>query len=413
MKLKKKSKINFFNKIVNKVKNFYQKKILKNRMRFNFRETIMYMLITFAFGMIIGGIIMYGKGSFSSKTSLSLNEFIATFNEISSSYYQDVDDDKLLEAGISGMISYLGDPYATYMNKEEASSFTEDVDGTYSGIGAEVKYNDNKVTLGRIFDESPASKAGLKEGDILIKVNGESIEGKSLTFVANAVKGEPGTDVVLTIIRDKKEMEFTIKRGTVDSISVISEMIEKENKKIGYIYMSIFAANTYDQFKKELESLEEKKIDSLIIDLRSNQGGYLTTVTNIISLFVKKGEPIYQLKTKDKVEIVYDKTEESRSYPIVLLVNSSSASASEVLTGALKETYNAKIVGTTTYGKGKVQKVTTLSNGSIVKYTYQEWLTPKGNYIDKVGITPDYEIKYVYDEKIDNQKEKAIEILLK
>ena len=413
-KNKKSKKTNFFLRIKSNIINFYQKKIRKSKIKFNMMETVVFMLIVFAFGLIIGGIIMYGKGAFSG-SSTSLNEFVTAYNEIVNSYYQDVDGDKLLEAGISGMMNYLGDPYSSFMNKEVAETFNESIEGTYQGIGAEIKYGSkNEVLIGRVFENSPAEQAGLKENDILLKVNGEDISKKSLSQIADTVKGETGTKVNITIKRNEEEKELVLTRGSVDSISVTSELIEKDNKKIGYLLISIFASNTASQFEKELEKLESQSIDSLIIDVRGNSGGYLTTVTDIISTFIKKGEPIYQLKTKEEVEIVYDKTDESRNYPIVVLANSGSASASELLVGALKEIYGAKIVGTKTFGKGKVQKVSTLSNGAIVKYTYQEWLTPKGNYIDQKGIEPDIEEKFIYNQEknSDNQKDKAIEIIL-
>ncbi len=398
--------------LISKIKKFYNKKIINNKLKFNFKEITIYMLVTFGFGLIIGGIVMYGKGGYKS-SSLALNEFISVYDEISNSFYKDVNNDELLENGIKGMIRYLGDPYSAYMDSSTANDFNEDVEGIYHGIGAEIKYDNKEVLIGRVFENSPAEKGGLKENDKLLKVNGESIKGMSLNKISSIVKGENGTNVSLTIERDGNELELELTRGDVDSVSVTSELIEKEERKIGYIYISIFAANTYPQFEKELNKLEEKGIDSLIIDVRNNQGGYLTTVTDIISLFIGKDKPIYQLKTKDNIEIVKDKTKEERTYPIVLLANSSSASASEVLIGALKESYGATLVGTKTFGKGKVQKVMTLSNGAMYKYTYQEWLTPNGNYIDEKGIDPDVEIKYEYNEKkTDNQKDKAIEVIL-
>lgn len=391
---------------------FYNKKIKKNKVKYTMTETIIFMIIVFGLGLIVGGIIMYGKKAFN-KSTISLNEFTSTYNEIVDNYYQDIDEEKLLEAGISGMIKYLGDPYSTYMNKETAEDFNEDVDGTYQGIGAEIKYNEDKLPIiGKVFSNSPAEKAGLQENDIIYKVNGEDVTKKSLSEIAEVVKGEQGTDVNITIKRDNEEKELVLTRGVVDTVSVTSEIIEKNGKKIGYLYISIFASNTTKQFKSELEKLEKDGIESLIIDVRGNSGGYLTTVTDIISLFVKKGEAIYQLKTKEKVEVVYDNTDELRHYPVVILADGSSASASEVLVGAFSETYKAKIVGTKTYGKGRVQKVYTLSSGALLKYTYQEWLTPKGNYIDKKGITPDVEVEYKYiDEGNDSQKNKAIEVL--
>ena len=410
--MKKNNKNGFFSKI----SDFYQKKVKKSKLKFSMLETVVLMLIVFALGLVIGGVIMYGKGIYSS-SSISLNEFVSTYNEIVDSYYEEVDKDKLLEAGISGMVRYLGDPYSTYMSKDTAEDFNEEIEGTYQGIGAEIKYNDkNEPTFGRIFESSPAEAAGIKENDRLLKVNGEDVTKKSLSDIANMVKGDKGTEVTLTIMHEKEEKEVVVKRGVVDNISVTSEIIEKNNKRIGYLYISVFASNTNDQFKKELLKLEKDNIDSLIIDVRGNTGGYLTSVEDMIKLFIKKDEVIYQLKTKNKIDIVKDDTDESRDYPIVVLTDGASASASELLAGALKETYHATLVGTKTFGKGKVQKVTTLSSGALFKYTFQEWLTPNGNYIDEKGIEPDVEIKYEYDEKKpekDNQKEKAIEVISK
>lgn len=400
--------------IKTRIINFYNKKIKKSKVKFTMSETILFMIVVFGLGLIVGGVIIYGKKAFSSST-ISLNEFTSTYNEIVDNYYQEIDKDKLLEAGISGMIKYLGDPYSTYMNKEDAEDFNEDVDGTYQGIGAEIKYNSDKLPIiGEVFENSPAIKAGLMENDILLKVNGEDITKKSLSEIADAVKGEKGTTVNITIKRDGEEKEIVLTRAVVDNISVTSEIIEKNGKKIGYIYISIFASNTTKQFENELKILEEDKIDSLIIDVRGNSGGYLTTVTDIVSLFIKKNEVIYQLKTKEKVEIIKDKTDDSRNYPVVIIADNASASASEVLVGAFSETYKAKVVGTRTFGKGRVQKVFTLSSGALFKYTYQEWLTPNGNYIDQVGITPDIEVEYKYiDDGKDTQKDKAIELLSK
>lgn len=410
----KKKKKNPLKSIKNTIVKFYRNKIKKNKTKFNMLETIIFMLIVFAFGLIIGGIIMYGKGSLY-KSSNSLNEFIMSYNEIKDSYYQEVDDEELLEAGIKGMIKYLGDPYSTYMDKDTALEFNDDVEGTYQGIGAEIRFNDDKkVVFGNIFEGSPAEKAGIKENDILLEVEKKDVSKMGLSEIADIVKGKKDTKVTIKILRDNEEKEITVMRGVVDNISVTSEIIERNNKKIGYIYIAVFASNTTKQFEKKLLELESRKIDSLIIDVRGNSGGYLTTVSDIISLFIKKGEPIYQLKTKDKVEIKYDETTDERHYPIVVLADGASASASELLVSALQEVYQAKIVGTKTFGKGKVQKVTTLSSGAIYKYTHEEWLTPKGNYIDGVGISPDIEEKYVYSEEgKDNQKEKAIDILSK
>lgn len=404
---------NIFKSTIEKIKKFYDKKVLKNKKKFNMRETLGFMLITFSFGLVLGGIIMYGNGMFG--TNSFLYEFASAYNELVNSYYEDVDKDKLLESGISGMMRFLGDPYTTFMSKESAEAFNASVEGKYYGIGAEIKFDDKgeHVYIGQVFEDSPASKVGLMEGDELIKVENNEIKGQSLAKIASLVKGQEGTYVNITVIREKQEQEFKIERGPINSISVTSKIINRDDNRIGYLAISVFANNTYDQLRKELDKLEKEGIDSLIIDVRGNSGGYLTSVTDIISLFTKKGDVIYQLKTKDKIELIKDETKESRDYKIVMLVDQYSASASEVLTGALKETYGAKVVGVKTYGKGKVQRVSTLSNGAMIKYTYQEWLTPKGNYIDEEGIEPDETILYTYDEKVaDSQLEKAIELIM-
>ena len=356
---------------------------------------------------------MYGKGNFSDNALL--HEFASTYNEILDSYYKDVDKDKLLESGISGMMGYLNDPYTTFMSKETAEMFNDDVEGIYHGIGTEIKYNEEEkiILIGKVFDDSPAFKAGLKENDILLRVNNEDVSGKSLNDVASIVRGEDNTTVNIVVLRDGKEKEFVVTRGKVDNISVLGKSYDIGDKKIGYLGITTFANNTYKQFKKELEELEKNKINSLIIDVRGNSGGYLTSVTDIISLFTQKGDIIYQLKVKDNTGIIKDKTDEKRDYPIVVLVDSSSASASEVLAGALQETYGATIVGTKTFGKGKVQKVRVLSNGSLIKYTYQEWLTPNGNSIDNKGITPNDIVEYAYNTETgeESQLERAFRIL--
>ena len=397
--------------------NSLKKKIMKGKNKFNIVEAISFMVVTFALGMIVGGIIMYGKGSYKGSVSSSLDDFIATYNDILENYYQPVDADELLSAGIYGMVNYLGDPYSVYMDEDETREFNLVLDGTYSGIGAEIQYQDEteEIKVINVYPNTPAEKAGIKEEDIIVKVNGAEVKGKNATEVSQIVRGSEGTDVILTIRRDKEEKEVTITRGSVDIPSVTSEIIEKNNKKIGYIYVTIFAENTDAQFKSEVEKLEKENIDSLIIDLRQNSGGHLKTVTNMISMFIKKDEIIYKLKTKDNVEDFKDETEEHRTYPIAVIIDNGSASASEVFTAALKEKYGATVIGETSYGKGKVQKAYNLSNGGMIKYTYQEWLTPEGNYIDQEGIKPNIEVKYSLGDKdkYDSQVLKAIDEMSK
>ena len=384
--------------------------------RFNYMETVALMLITAMFGMLIGGILMYKKGSLNTGIKKELNEFVNTYTEILNEYYEEIPENELLEAGIKGMISYLGDPYSVYMDEETAVAFNEKVNGEYVGIGTEiVQYSDGKIEFINVYETGPAYKAGIRKNDILIKVADQSVLEMEITEVSNLVKGENGTKVKITVLRGEEELSFDVKRENIDITSVSSKLIEVDNKKLGYIQIDIFAANTKEQFEKELEKLEDKKIDSLIIDVRNNSGGYLTVVSDILSMFLEKGELVYQLKTKEEIEKIYDKSEEKREYQIVVLVNGSSASASELLASALKESYKADIVGTLTYGKSKVQKTQELNNGGTIKFTFQEWLTPKGESVDGKGLEPDHIVSYVPSEEkngYDSQLQKAINLLI-
>lgn len=408
-------------KIVNKLKNIKNKlseyfKFLDKKKNFNLMEVIVLMIIVGIFGMFAGGILMYGKGALNTGIKKELNEFVDTYTEILNEYYKEVEEDGLLEAGINGMVDYLGDPYSVFMDYETSVAFNEKVSGEYIGIGVQITmYQDGKIEVSEAYTDGPAYEAGIRDKDVLIKVEDTLVKDMTLDEVSSLVKGEKGTVVKLTVSREEKELEFEVERKNIDIESVSKELIEYENQKIGYLTIDIFAANTYEQFETKLKELENENIDSLIIDIRGNSGGYLSTVTNIISLFLEKGDLIYQLKTKDKVEKIYDKTKEKRDYEIAILVNSGSASASEVLTAALMENHDAYVVGTTTYGKSKVQKTHELSNGTSIKYTFQEWLTPSGDSVGEKGITPEYKVVYNknLEDEYDSQLKKALDLLSK
>ena len=270
-----------------------------------------------------------------------------------------------------------------------------------------------------MFKDSPAEKAGLKVGDIIIKIDGEDFVGKSSTDMSNYVKFSKNSKVVLTIIRDEETMELDVERKKIEIPYVSGEVITKDDMKIGYIDISLFSSTIYDQFKRELEKLEKENISGLVIDVRGNSGGYLSGVTDILNLFLKKGDVIYQLENGNKKQIKKDTTKEKRDYPVAVLVNGGSASASEILASAIKESYNGFVVGTKTYGKGTVQQTTTLPDGSMVKYTVQKWLTPNGNWVNEVGVEPtdtvELDISYAENPIMenDNQLQKALELVTK
>lgn len=402
-----------FQNVKNKVKTSI--KFVSKKNQYNFMEVVAIMIITTIFGMFLGGILMYRKGSLNMGIKKELNEFLDTYTEILNEYYEEIPENELLEAGVKGMIGYLGDPYSVYMDKDTSIAFNEKINGEYVGIGTEIiQYSDGKIEFNDVYEDGPAYEAGIRNKDILIKVDDVDISDKTLTEVSSLVKGKAGTKVRITVLRDDEEKTFEVKRKSIDITSVTSDIIEYKNSKVGVLTISLFAANTDLQFEKELKELEKKKIDSLIIDVRGNSGGYLNVVSDILSHFIKKGELLYQLKTKDEIEKIYDKTEDKRNYKVAVLVNGGSASASELLASCMKDTYKAYTVGTVTYGKSKVQKTQDLSNGATIKFTFQEWLMPSGESVGGKGMEPEYVVPYESNDtehEYDSQMQKALDLL--
>lgn len=388
---------------------------------FSYPEMVIIMIIAILFGFLIGNVVSFTKKeTTNSSVPSELKEFVDTYNDIVNNYYDKVNKEELIDAGIKGMINYLDDPYATYFDGTSSTNFNQTLEGNYEGVGIEVTLDNNKVKITKVFADTPAKKAGLKVGDYITKVNGESVEGKSLSDVVSLIKNAKNKEVEITITRDNQEKAMKVTRTTVDMPYTSSKVYEENGKKIGYLKIEMFSNNITKQVKKELESLKKKNIDKLVIDVRDNPGGYLTQVTEILSLFMTKKDVIYQLQTKNNKEKVYSTSSKATySYPVVVLINENSASASEILASAFKETYNAEIVGVNSYGKGTVQKTGDLNNGDTIKYTVQKWLTPKGNWINEKGVTPTKEVKLelkeneILTEDNDNQLKAAIELASK
>lgn len=379
-------------------------------------EVIIIIIISVVFGCILGSVITLNRGG--NKVSNSeLEEFTTTYNSIITNYYKDVDKNKLVNAAIEGMVNYLDDPYSVYMNEKETENFNETIDGEYKGIGATITSIGGKVQVVSIFENSPASKAGLRPNDIIVGVNGKSIKDKDLDDIVKMIKSKKESK--LKINRDGTTKNIIVQLGDVEIPSISSDIINKNNKRVGVINISVFAANTYEQFNKELKKLEKNKIDSLIIDVRNNAGGHLGQVSKILSLFMDKKKVIYQIESKGKKTKYYSIGKENKKYMIGILVNGSSASASEILAAAMKESYGATIIGTKTYGKGTVQKEYILNSGASIKYTVEGWLTPKGNSINGKGITPNVIVELNDDyynnpsNDTDNQLQEALNILTK
>jgi len=388
---------------------------------FSYPEMVIIMIIAILFGFLIGNVVSFTKKeTTSSSVPSELKEFVDTYNDIVNNYYDKVNKEELIDAGIKGMINYLDDPYATYFDGTSSTNFNQTLEGNYEGIGIEVTLDNNKVKITKVFADTPAKKAGLKVGDYITKVNGESVDGKSLSDVVSLIKNAKNKEVEITITRDEQEKTMKVTRTTVDMPYTSSKVYEENGKKIGYLKIEMFSNNITKQVKRELASLKKKNIDKLVIDVRDNPGGYLTQVTEILSLFMTKKDVIYQLQTKNNKEKVYGTSSKATyNYPVVVLINENSASASEILASAFKETYNAEIVGVNSYGKGTVQKTGDLNNGDTIKYTVQKWLTPKGNWINEKGVTPTKEVKLelkeneTLTEDNDNQLKTAIELASK
>ena len=395
-----------------------------NGKQFKLSEVIILIVVTLIIGMILGlsifKVLSTGDGViYNSSDDEYLSKFIENYNYIVDNYYGDLDKNKLIDSAISGMLDSIDDPYTTYIDESSSNSFNTTLEGSFQGIGVEVvNDSDNNIVVYRVLDDSPASRAGIRSMDILKSINGESLVGVSTSDFVSKVRNSDLSSFDLILLRDNEEVSVKVDRELVTIKSVESEIIERESKKIGYIYMSIFANNSYSQFKNELNSLEKSGIDSLIIDVRSNTGGHLTAVENILSLFLDSSHVIYQTEDKNGVVKAYSHGSVTKGYPIVVLTNEASASASEILAAAMSEEYGAKIVGKHTYGKGTVQELKTLPDGEQYKFTTKKWLTPNGTWINGVGVSTDIYVEFnkdYYDNPThdnDRQLQAAIEALL-
>lgn len=421
----KKKITNFFDNIKKKFKstkrNNKLKKLFGNRSEDGFStfEVVLIIFISVLFGVIVGCIIsVSNNGLVGSEVSTELQEVITTYDNILNEYYGEVEESDLMNAAISGMVSILDDPYSTYMDSNDTYSFNQSVDGEYVGLGITITWLDGICTITEVVEDSPAEKKGLEVGDVLVAVDDIDVTSSTLDEISSLLAGAEGASVKVTVERGEERKDFTIKRAVIEIKSVYSKTIESGMKKMGYIQIDNFASNTAEQFSENLEELESQDIDSLIIDVRCNSGGRLSQVNAIMDEFLGKNVVIYQIETKGEIEEIKTSDKTKRSYPVVVLVNEGSASASEILATAFNDNYKkATIVGTTTYGKGTIQKAVELSSGASLKYTTQRWLTSKGEDLQGVGLTPDVVVEQsaeYYNESTsenDAQLLKAIEIL--
>lgn len=359
----------------------------KNKVTFGLFEVIVFLMafsiIACLLGYVIGNQNKKESPSKAVTESKELQTFIDQYNYILDNYYGDIDKEKLIQSAIGGMLSSL-DEYSGLLDNS-SNSFNITLEGSYEGIGIEIS-NDTQgnIVIRKVYEDTPAAKAGLQANDIITKFNELELTGKASSELVNLIQGVER--MRLTIQRGSETLEVKVVREAITLKSVNYGMLEN---KIGYIQISIFANNTYAQFKEALESLERDGMEKLIIDVRGNGGGYLSSVDRMLGLFMDSSHVIYQTEVKDKVEKFYSKGKTNKEYPIVILQNRGSASASEILTSSLKENLNAYIIGDRSYGKGTVQELQSAEGVGQYKFTTKKWLTPNGNWIHEKGIEPD------------------------
>ena len=323
-------------------------------------------------------------------------------------YLYDFTDDDIYEGSLKGMFANLGDPYTAYYSPDEFSKLMETLNGRYQGIGVSVQASkEGYIKAISVFDNSPAKEAGIMPGDYITKVNGTAFGADQLEEAVAEIKGEPGTSVNITILRtdeetnNSKEFDVDVKRADVSIDTIDDDIVEVDGKKIGYIHIKAFDDVTWNDFSESFNRLKNEGIDGLVLDVRNNPGGALEVVINIADTFLDEGT-IVKTKEKDGKEIVEKSDSDYDDIPLTIIQNENSASASEILAGALKDRGRAKVIGSQSFGKGVVQKIFNLQNGAGAKITISEYFTPNGTQINKVGVTPD--IKVEADEDFDISK---------
>ncbi len=361
------------------------------------------------------------------KKEVDFKVFWQAWNVIQSKYIdRPVGETKLFYGALNGMVAALGDPFSTFLEPKSADDFTKELAGRFEGVGMEIGIRNDVLTVISPLPGTPADKAGIRPADVIVEIDGVSTEGMDLNEAVNRIRGPKGTQVVLKVYRKKtgKFLELPIVRDTIKIVSVKYELLTKEkyeqlgDKRVALIKITNFNADTAERFKQAVQQVEADKPDGLILDLRGDPGGYLDVAIQIADWWLEPGEVVVMEKfADDKVKShlanyapVLDK------YKTVVLVNGGSASASEILSGALQDYKKAILIGEKTFGKGSVQELETLDDGSAIKITIARWLTPQGRVIDKEGIEPDIKVEMTeedYNNFLDPQLDSAVEYFVR
>lgn len=387
-------------------------------------RTIMLIIVVALVTFVITSTFLYNKlgtGSNFLNTSISgvnselIKKIYTVKSILDNKYVSAINEEDLINSAIKGYVSGVGDPYTEYFTKEEMEEFYTDIEGNYVGIGIYMVQNTETNTVVVLYpiEGSPAEKAGLQSGDIIKKVDGIEFTSEDFDEISKSIKGEEGTKVTLEIERDGKTLTFEIERKRIELYPIESELLENN---IGYINITSFDSDCAKEFKETYENLAKANITSLIIDLRNNGGGIVEETLQIADYILDKNQVMLITKDKDGDEKIEKSTKKPIiNVPIVVLTNGNSASASEILAGALKDNNKATIVGEKTFGKGVIQELLTLNDGSGIKVTVEEYYTPNRNKINGIGITPDVEISssqnVIVEMEQDTQLQEAIKIL--
>lgn len=375
--------------------------------KFSMLEVVLLLFVTLVFGVMIGYFATFNRVT----TKVAPHSLISeVYDSLLNNYYKDVDIENLDKAAIKGIIDYLDDEYTFELEDSQYNELKEQINGYFCGIGVTVTYENDKLTIIKVLEDSAAHNVGLEVDDIITHVDGIKIDSENYI---NLIKGKCGTKVSLHVLRGEDKLIFNIVREAVTLEHINSQYFDVNDKYVGYIDVDVFSYNSFDLFKKHLNRLEDKDIKSLIIDLRNNPGGVVASTRQILNLFFEKNTTLYSFESRNKKTIMKDGTSEHREYPIIILVNDETASAAEIFTYAFKENYNdIKIIGKTTYGKNTIQTNLSLTEDYGIKYTSSQWFSPNGETVKDKGISPDVEIaaggSNFYD---DYQLQAAIDLL--
>jgi len=421
---------------MNSPKEYIENKIQKKKLKEYLKNYILVIFIVFVFlsGVILGRILLIKESGDNTVNKVNVvnnsnnktieNIFNADKIEsiisiLKGKYYDPtkIDDKKIFDGALAGIVSSLGDPYTTYFNEELTKSFSEEMSGNFSGIGAEIGIKDNVLTVVAPLPKTPAEKAGIVAGDKILKINNEDTSGMSTDEAVSKIRGEKGTEVTLSVLgaNDKEAREIKIIR---DNIVVESVTYEKKND-VAIIKISSFNDTTSDKFKEvSKQIIADKTIKGIVLDLRNNPGGYLSTAIEVSSYWLNRGDVVVSEKNRNNETKPHNATGSNifSKYKTVVLINQGSASASEIVSGALHDHDKATLIGKKSFGKGSVQEYQEFEDGTALKVTVAEWFTPNGLNINKNGINPDIDVDYTledFNKNLDPQMDKALETIFK